>query len=278
MQAVELVVVTAALEPQLVDALLDRAFARRPASLVLVDASSFNGARARSAARPCAAAAPGGRRPGRHGAARRRSRGEAERARGGVRGQWLGRRLFSLLLGLLIAWNWGRLETRSLRRGQLALMVLLGVAPALLPTLRLRLAGAGVALIAAWSIALDVRPIRARDASSAAPAAASSTSTTCSCRSTASDHRLMHGVVLLAVFVFTALAVARGRGAPAARSRASCSSPARGGPRRSSPGTTTSGVAWCCSSRRSPSSRGSGRRLAAAGRRCSSGRRSRSRR
>jgi len=43
LQAVELVVVTAALEPQLVDALLDRAFSRRPVSLVLVDAASFNG-------------------------------------------------------------------------------------------------------------------------------------------------------------------------------------------------------------------------------------------
>ena len=43
LQAVELVVVTAALEPQLVDALLDRAFARRPVSLVLVDTASFNG-------------------------------------------------------------------------------------------------------------------------------------------------------------------------------------------------------------------------------------------
>jgi uncharacterized protein (DUF58 family) len=43
LQAVELVVVTAALAPQLVDALLDRAFARRPVSLVLVDAASFNG-------------------------------------------------------------------------------------------------------------------------------------------------------------------------------------------------------------------------------------------
>ena len=64
---------------------------------------------------------------------------------------------FSLLLGLLIAWNWGRLETgRS--AGEIALMILLGVAPALLPSLRLRLAGGGVALIAAWSIALDVRP------------------------------------------------------------------------------------------------------------------------
>lgn len=43
LQAVELVVVTAALEPRLVDTLLDRAFARRPVSLVLVDAASFNG-------------------------------------------------------------------------------------------------------------------------------------------------------------------------------------------------------------------------------------------
>ena len=43
LQAVELVVVTASLEAQLVDALLERSFARRPASLVLVDAPSFNG-------------------------------------------------------------------------------------------------------------------------------------------------------------------------------------------------------------------------------------------
>ncbi len=42
-QAMELVVVTASLEPQLVDALLDRSFARRPGALVLVDSTSFNG-------------------------------------------------------------------------------------------------------------------------------------------------------------------------------------------------------------------------------------------
>jgi uncharacterized protein (DUF58 family) len=42
-QATELVVVTAVLDAALVDALLDRAFARRPVSLVLVDAASFNG-------------------------------------------------------------------------------------------------------------------------------------------------------------------------------------------------------------------------------------------
>ena len=42
-QAMELVVVTASLDSQLVDALLDRSFARRPAALVLVDSTSFNG-------------------------------------------------------------------------------------------------------------------------------------------------------------------------------------------------------------------------------------------
>ena len=111
---------------------------------------------------------------------------------------------FSLLLGLLIAWNWGRLETgRS--AGEIALMVLLGVAPALLPSLRLRLAGAGVALIAAWSIALDVRPyalgkVLGRTGRGfldfydvLVPFAAS-------------EHHLMDGVVLLAIFAFTTLA------------------------------------------------------------------------
>jgi hypothetical protein len=111
---------------------------------------------------------------------------------------------FSFLLGVLIAWNWGRLETNR-SAGSILLMVLLGIAPALLPTRRLRLAGAGVALIAAWSIALDVRPY------------AVGTVLSRTGRGfldfydvlvpfDASAHRLMHGVVLLAVFVFTALA------------------------------------------------------------------------
>jgi uncharacterized protein (DUF58 family) len=42
-QAMELVVVTASLDAQIVDALLDRSFARRPGALVLVDSTSFNG-------------------------------------------------------------------------------------------------------------------------------------------------------------------------------------------------------------------------------------------
>jgi transglutaminase-like putative cysteine protease len=111
---------------------------------------------------------------------------------------------FSLLLGLLIAWNWGRLETNR-SSGPIVLMILLGVAPALLPTLRLRLAGTGLALIAAWSIALDVRPY------------ALGTVLSRTGRGfldfydvlvpfDASEHRVMEGVILLAVFVFTAFA------------------------------------------------------------------------
>ena len=112
---------------------------------------------------------------------------------------------FSLALGLLIAWNWGRLERPHTGAAPLVLMVLLGVAPALLPTLRLRLAGAAAALLVASSIALDTRPydlgaILSRSGRGfldfydvLVPFAGS-------------EHRLMHGVLLLAAFLFTALA------------------------------------------------------------------------
>ena len=131
---------------------------------------------------------------------------------------------FSLLLGLLIAWNWGRLETdRS--SSEIVLMILLGVAPALLPSLRLRLAGAGVALIAAWSVALDVPPyalgkVLGRTGGGfldfydvLVPFSAS-------------EHHLMDGVVLLAIFAFTAAGVTRDRIAPSAprEPRARCRS------------------------------------------------------
>jgi transglutaminase-like putative cysteine protease len=112
---------------------------------------------------------------------------------------------FSLALGLLLAWNWGRLERPHTGAAPLLLMVLLGVAPALLPTLRLRLTGGAAALLVAASIALHTRPydlgtILGRtgrgfldfyDVLVPFPG---------------SEHRLMHGVLLLAVFVFTALA------------------------------------------------------------------------
>ena len=111
---------------------------------------------------------------------------------------------FSLLLGLMIAWNWGRLETgRS--AGEITLMVLLGVAPALLPSLRLRLAGAGVALIAAWSFALDVRPYALGKVLGRAGRGFLDFYDVLVPFS-ASEQHLMDGVVLLAIFTFTALA------------------------------------------------------------------------
>jgi hypothetical protein len=151
LHAVELVA-TAALEPQLVDALLDRALlaaglarARRRGEL--------NGGEPFRCVSLRSCGSGGGPVVSLQGATTRREASGLEEARAPV----VKTATFSLLLGLLFAWNWGRLESgRS--AGEIALMILLGVAPALLPSLRLRLAGAGVALIAAWSIALDVRP------------------------------------------------------------------------------------------------------------------------
>jgi len=112
--------------------------------------------------------------------------------------------VFSLILGGLIAWNWGRLETdRS--SWQIALVVVLGVAPALLPSLRLRLAGAGVALVATWSIAFDVRPWALGKVLSRTGRGFLDFYDVL-VPFDASEHRLMQGVILLAIFVFTALA------------------------------------------------------------------------
>jgi transglutaminase-like putative cysteine protease len=113
---------------------------------------------------------------------------------------------FSFGIGLLFAWNWSRLEDPSAGIGPMLLMIVLGVAPALLPTFRWRIAGVTVALLLAGVSALDVaRPwsigtIAARagrgfldfyDVLVPFDGAA---------------HPLMHGVIQLAVFLFTALA------------------------------------------------------------------------
>ena len=112
--------------------------------------------------------------------------------------------LFSLLLGLLIAWNWGRLEDPS-EGAAVLLIVALGIAPALLPSGRWRLAGAAVALWAAASIALEAPPWELGTILGRAwqgflefydvlmpfdPA----------------QHPHMHGVLLIAIYTFTALA------------------------------------------------------------------------
>jgi hypothetical protein len=65
--------------------------------------------------------------------------------------------VFSLALGLLVAWNWGRLESPS-SGGPLLVIVALAIAPALLPTRRWRWTGVGVALLIAASVALKAPP------------------------------------------------------------------------------------------------------------------------
>ena len=114
--------------------------------------------------------------------------------------------VFSLCLGLLFVWNWARIEDPRSSVGAMLLMVLLGTAPALLPTFRWRLGAAGVALLVAGAIALDVsRPWSlGRIAGRAGRGFLDFYDVLVPFDPVA--HPLMHGVVLLAVFLFTALA------------------------------------------------------------------------
>src|SRR6266542_4946715 len=130
--------------------------------------------------------------------------------------------VFSAGLGALIAWNWARLEQPRPGVGPLMLMVALGIAPALLPGLRLRfrprvalLFGAeAAAVIAAAAFALDVhRPYHlGRLAGRAGSGFVDFYDVLVPFNGAA--HPLMHGVLLLAVCVFTllcALAIAARR-------------------------------------------------------------------
>ncbi len=130
--------------------------------------------------------------------------------------------VFSAGLGALIAWNWARLEQPRPGVGPLMLMVALGIAPALLPGLRLRfrprvalLFGAeAAAVIAAAAIALHVhRPYHlGRLADRAGSGFVDFYDVLVPFNGAA--HPLMHGVLLLAVCVFSllcALAVAARR-------------------------------------------------------------------
>jgi transglutaminase-like putative cysteine protease len=113
---------------------------------------------------------------------------------------------FSACLGLIFVWNWARIEEPRASVGPMLLMVLLGTAPALLPTLRWRIGAAGVALVVAGAIALDVsRPWSiGRIAGRAGRGFLDFYDVLVPFDGVA--HPLMHGVVLLAVFLFTALA------------------------------------------------------------------------
>lgn len=114
--------------------------------------------------------------------------------------------VFTFCLGLLFAWNWSRLEDPRAGIGPMLLMIVLGVVPALLPTARWRLAGAGVALLFAAAIALDVaRPWSIdRIASRAGRGFLDFYDVLVPFDGAA--HPLMHGVIVLAVFLSTALA------------------------------------------------------------------------
>ncbi len=112
---------------------------------------------------------------------------------------------FSAALGALIAWNWARLEQPRPGIGPLLLMIALGIAPALLPSRRWRLAGAAAALFVAAPIALEVsRPYAlGRLSSRAGRGLLDFYEVLVPFDPTA--HPLMHDVLLLAVFLFTAM-------------------------------------------------------------------------
>jgi hypothetical protein len=114
--------------------------------------------------------------------------------------------VFSIFLGLLFAWNWARLEEPRPSVGPLLLMVALGVAPALLPSHRWRAAGAAAVLLVAASLALDVsRPYAiGKLAGRAGRGFLDFYDVLVPFDGVA--HPLMHGVLLLVVFLCTALA------------------------------------------------------------------------
>ena len=113
--------------------------------------------------------------------------------------------VFSCCLGLLFAWNWARLEEPRAGIGPMLLMIVLGAAPALLPTFRWRLAGAGVALLVAGSIALDVARPWSIDRIAVRAGRGFLDFYDVLVPFDGAAHPLMHGVILLAVFLFTAL-------------------------------------------------------------------------
>jgi len=112
---------------------------------------------------------------------------------------------FAIPLGILFAWSWSRLEEPRTVMGPLLLMVALGVAPAFLPTRRLRLGGVGVALLLAAAFALDTQPYSLGTLLSRAGRGFLDFYDV-TVPFDGSAHRKMHGVVLLAVFLFTVLA------------------------------------------------------------------------
>ncbi len=112
---------------------------------------------------------------------------------------------FAAGLGALVAWNWGRLEQPRPGFGPLVLMILLGVAPALLRSKRWRLTAAAAALFVAAPIALHVSQPYAVGELSRRAGRGFLDFYDVLVPFDGAAHPLMHDVLLLAVFVFTAL-------------------------------------------------------------------------
>jgi len=113
--------------------------------------------------------------------------------------------LFAFGIGALVAWNWARLEQPRPAFGPLLLMVVLGVAPALLPSKRWRLIGAAAALAVAAPIALEVSRPWAIGRLSGRAGRGFLDFYDVLVPFSGTAHPLMHDVLLLVVFVFTAL-------------------------------------------------------------------------
>ncbi len=112
---------------------------------------------------------------------------------------------FSAALGVLVAWNWARLEQPRPSVGPLLLMIALGIAPALLPSRRWRLVGAAGALFIAAPIALEVAKPYALGRLSSRAGRGFFDFYEVLVPFDPTAHPLMHDVLLLAVFLFTAM-------------------------------------------------------------------------
>jgi protein-glutamine gamma-glutamyltransferase len=122
--------------------------------------------------------------------------------------------LLSLGAGALIAFNWLRLEEPR-EGGRLALMLALALAPALLPGTRWRLAALPPAFVFAVAVAFDGSPLAALDRADVGLRSFYDVALPFD----PSARPEMHGLVLLAIFVFAALvalAVAERRAVAAA--------------------------------------------------------------
>ena len=213
-RASDVTIVTAALRPALVEALISRAVTppaslgrlRRPSQLRPAGADAPSASRQQS----CDWSPPGS--PWPSSAATTISQACSERA---WRAQLARTALLCLLPAALIATGWRQLEAPAQGR-ELALVTLLGVVVALLPRRSLQLAASVGALLVAVHLAFGLRPVGGIFSEFVNGLVDYYEVTL---PFDPGDHARMHGVLLLAVFAFTlgaSLAIARRRAVLAA--------------------------------------------------------------